>query len=236
MGQTPSIQAAKKIVGTINMGKIRFTTPEQEIILGEIKKNNFLQSNFYFTGGTALSSLYLHHRYSDDLDFFSQKKFDPQIIFTILQDWGKKHNFTFQARFVEVVYICNLVFKNKMNLKLDFSYYPYKKIEAGAIIEGIEVDSLLDIAINKLLTVSQRNEVKDFVDLYFLLQKFSVWDLNYGVRKKFKYEIDPILLASDFLKVEDFDYLPRMIKPLTVDGLKSFFREKAKDLGSKSIR
>lgn len=217
------------------MGEIQFTTPEQEIILGEIKQNTFLQSNFYFTGGTALSSLYLHHRYSDDLDFFSQKKFDNQIIYTILQDWSKKHNFIFQARFVEVVYICNLTFKNKTNLKLDFSYYPYKRRETGSIVKGIEVDSLLDIAINKLLTVSQRNEVKDFVDLYFLLQQFSVWDLIYGVKDKFKTEIDPLLLASDFLKVDDFDYLPKMIKPLTIYELRSFFVQKAKKLGSKSI-
>ncbi len=217
------------------MGKIQFITPEQEIILGEIKQNNFLQKNFYFTGGTALSSLYLHHRYSDDLDFFSQKKFDPQIIFTILQEWGRKHNFIFQARFVEVVYICDLTFKNKTNLKLDFSYYPYKRRETGTIVEGIGVDSLLDIAINKLLIVSQRNEVKDFVDLYFLLQQFSVWDLIYGVKEKFHTEIDPLLLASDFLKVEDFDYLPKMIKSLNIRKLKSFFVQKAKDLGNKSV-
>ena len=25
---------------------------------------------FYLTGGTALGRFYLHHRYSDDLDFF----------------------------------------------------------------------------------------------------------------------------------------------------------------------
>ena len=151
------------------MGEIQFTTPEQEIVLGEIKKNSFLQSSFYFTGGTALSSLYLHHRYSDDLDFFSRKKFDAQKIYTILQDWGKKYNFVFNSRLVDIVYICNLTFENKTSLKLDFAYYPYKRIETGNLVEGINVDSLLDIAINKLLTISQRDEVKDFVDLYFLL-------------------------------------------------------------------
>jgi hypothetical protein len=92
----------------------------------------------------------------------------------------------------------------------------------------------LDIAINKLLTVSQRNEVKDFVDLYYLLDKFSLWDLRSGVKEKFNIETDSILIASDFLKVEDFNFLPRMIKSLDIDELKLFFREKAKELGSKS--
>ncbi len=49
------------------MGKIQFISREQKIILDEIDKEEYLSSNFYFTGGTALSSFYLHHRYSDDL-------------------------------------------------------------------------------------------------------------------------------------------------------------------------
>lgn len=217
------------------MGKIQYATPEQKIILGEIAKNEFLRSNFYFTGGTALSYCYLHHRYSDDLDFFSQKKFDTQTILILLEDLSRQYHFTYKTRFVEVVLISNLTFNNKAELKLDFSYYPYKKMEKEIEINGLKVDSLLDIAINKLLTISQRDEVKDFTDLYFLLQKFSLWDLQYGVKTKFNMEVEPHLLASDFLKVEDFEYLPRMIKPLTVEKLKSFFREQAKELGKKSV-
>lgn len=32
---------------------------------------------------------------------------------------------------------------------------------------------------------------------------------------------------------EDFDYLPKMIKPLSLDELKTFFRQKAKEIGRK---
>lgn len=152
-----------------------------------------------------------------------------------MEKWSKKYNFTFESRFVEVVYIFTLVFKNKANLKLDFSNYPYKQLEKPVLIDNLLVDSLTDIAVNKLLTISQRNDVKDFVDLYYLLQQFSVWDLKEGVRIKFNMEIEPLLLAADFLKVEDFDYLPRMIKKLSLDELKFFFRQKAKEIGRKSI-
>ena len=31
---------------------------------------NLVETGFYLTGGTAASRGYLHHRYSDDLDFF----------------------------------------------------------------------------------------------------------------------------------------------------------------------
>lgn len=218
------------------MGKIHILTEEQQVILDVVRYSKFFQSNFYFTGGTALSTFYLNHRYSDDLDFFSQERFDQQIILTLVQEWSKKCKFSIKSsRFTEVVYVFILQFNNKKLLKVDFGYYPYKCIEEGVKQDDIKIDSLLDIAINKLLTVSQRYEVKDFVDLYFLLQKFSVWDLIEGVRIKFKMELEPLLLGADFLKVEEFDYLPRMIKPLTIEDLKAFFRQKALVIGKKSV-
>src|SRR3989338_7253647 len=192
------------------MGKIQLLTKEQQIILDEVSQNDFLRSRYYFTGGTALSAVYLQHRYSEDIDLFSQEKLDNQDIF-------------------------NLTFKNGVDLKVDFACYPYKRLGKGITLDGVETDSLLDIAVNKLLTVSQRTEVKDFVDLYFLLQEFTIWDLMEGVRAKFKIKTDPFLVAIDFLKVEDFEYLPKMIKDLDLETLKSFFRQKAKELSKRSV-
>ena len=126
-----------------------------------------------------------------------------------------------------------LKFNNTTTLKVDFGYYPYKQIEKPNELNGIKTDSLTDIAVNKFLTITQRNTVKDFVDLYFLLEKFTVWELIEGVRIKFRMQLEPFILASDFLKVEDFSFLPRMIAPLTLGELKSFYRQKAQDLGKK---
>lgn len=217
------------------MGKIQLQTREQKIILDQIKQSEFLRTRFYFTGGTALSTVYLHHRYSDDLDFFSEERFDNQTIFTLVEEWAKENDFTLEARFSEVVYMFNLIFNNHAQLKVDFGYYPYKRLKQGEIIDDIEVDSLLDIAVNKLLILSQRTDVKDFVDLYFLLKKFTVWDLIDGVKIKFRVKVDPLLLGADFLKIDDFDFMPKMIKPLTLDTLKSFYKQKAKDIAGKSI-
>lgn len=216
------------------MGKIQLVTKEQKNILDEIGKNDFLSSNFYFTGGTALSSFYLGHRYSEDLDFFSKDRFDPQIVEGIIEGLSKKYSFTFKSRFVEVVYKFDLIFNNSSTLKIDFAYYPYRQIEKPQLVNNLKIDSLLDIAVNKLFTISQRNDIKDFVDLFYLLKKFSLRDLREGVRLKFKMEIEPLLLASDFLKIEDFDYLPRMIKPITIEELQIFYREQAKKLGQHS--
>ena len=201
--------------------------------MAQVKKEPFFEQ-FYFTGGTALSAFYLQHRYSEDLDFFAPRKFDPQDVFDLIDLWSKEYDFTFTSEFHQVVYIFMLTFKNKEVLKVDFGHYSHKKIEKNNIIEGLKTDSLTDIAVNKLLTVVQRSSIKDFVDLYFLLGKLTVWDLIQGVRIKFRIELEPYILASNFLKVEDFDFLPRMILPLTLKDLKGFFREKAKEMGSKS--
>lgn len=216
------------------MGQIHLTK-EQKIILDQVKKDSFLTSRFYFTGGTALSSFYLNHRFSDDLDFFSEEKFDNQIILTLMHDWAENFNFTFETRLMEVVYIFDLKFKDGTRLKIDFGYYPFKRVEAGVKLDSLEIDSEFDIAINKLLTVSQRSDVKDFVDLYFLLKKYSLWDLIEGKKVKFNIKTEPFILGADFLKVEDFEQMPQMIKPLTIEKLRVFFRQKAKAISRKSI-
>lgn len=83
---------------------------------------------------------------------------------------------------------------------------------------------------NKLVVISQRSDIKDFVDLYFLLKRLSLWDLIHGAKKKFNLEVNPFLLASDFLKIIDFIYLPRMILPVTLDELRIFYEKRAKEL------
>ncbi len=218
------------------MGKVAIVTSEQKDLLDEFRKDSFLASNFYFTGGTALSLYYLQHRESVDLDFFSETPFKLEDVVIKIDSWKKSLKLS-SVSYLTVVntHIFNLIFPHKHKVKVDFNYYPYKRLEKQNVTHGIMVDSKLDIAVNKLLTVQQRTAVKDFVDLYFLLQDFTLWDLMEGVRVKFKIEMDPFVIGSDFLKVEGFDYLPKMITPLTLEELKSFFRQKAKELSKRSI-
>ena len=46
----------------------------QKRVLEELTKSP-LKEKFYWSGGTALSVFYLHHRQSNDLDFFSDTSF-----------------------------------------------------------------------------------------------------------------------------------------------------------------
>jgi len=230
-----SFSPSPALVGTFNMEQIPILTKNQKIILTELAKIEFIQKNFYFTGGTALAYFYLQHRLSEDLDFFSEKKFDNQPLISFFEDLRKKYHFQLKTEQIENVNSFYLYLPDKEKLKIDFNYYPFKRVRKSILKEGVWVDSLFDIAINKLITIIQRTDVKDFVDFYFLEPKFGVWDLIEGVRVKFRQKIEPYLLASDFLKVEDFEFLPRMVKPLSLEELKIFFRKLAKKVGMRAV-
>jgi len=115
----------------------------------------------------------------------------------------KKHSFTFESQWNEVVYVFTIRFSNGEILKLDFDHYPYQQIEAGMKEQRVIIDSEFDIAINKIVAITQRATVKDFVDLHFLLKKkYSLWDLIEGMKIKFH------------MGMETFTLLPRMMPSL----------------------
>ena len=210
-------------------------TPIQRIIFDEFSENSKLRKQFYFTGGTALSAIYLHHRESEDLDFFSETEFDNEDIEDFIEEIAKSKNL--QVRFTprERVRIFELIKKGKVEIKVDFGYYPYKRLKKGIKVNNVEVDSIRDIATNKLHTVTSRTEVKDFVDLYFLLKKFTFWDLLYGVKEKFRMELDLVWLAADLLKVKQFKYLPKMLIPLKLKEIQDFYETQAKKIGMRVV-
>ena len=93
------------------MGKI-FFTQKQKFIFDQVKNEDFFKSDFYFTGGTALSFFYLQHRYSEDLDFFSERKFSFAKTLELVRSWANKYSFTFTEQVSEVVHIFIIKFKN----------------------------------------------------------------------------------------------------------------------------
>ena len=211
-------------------------TGDQQIVLDHFRKHPNFPKLFYFTGGTALAIYYYHHRLSVDLDFFSEKKFSARSVNMFIASLEKKFGWKWTLRQPDENILVYTADTSDGLLKIDFNFYPYKRLNMGKIIDGIDVDSLQDIAANKLLTINQRSDVKDFVDLYYLLKDFTVWDLMYAVEVKFRFKLDPVMVAADFLKIEQFDILPKMKKPLTLAKLTTFYKKQARVLGSSFIR
>ncbi len=207
-------------------------TEQQQLALKLIADTN-LANHFYFGGGTVLSQYYLQHRYSEDLDFFSQEEFDPQDITISVKSLQKKlgfESFDFQNSFNRNLYF--LRFKDDHVLKLEFTYYPFEQVEQPKRIDGLMIDSVIDIATNKLFTIAQKPRGRDYFDLYTIIQKygFKIEDLRMKAKLKFDWHVDPLQLASRLFEVDAHLDDPIIIGKFNKRGVIDFFHKEAEKL------
>jgi hypothetical protein len=132
-----------------------------------------LPVEFYLTGGTALSRVYLNHRYSDDLDFFvnGSDKFKSQVDTIVKSLTGiklKPEIIQADEEFVRMN-----IREEQIMLKLDFvNDIPFRP-EAPVLTELYRfTDTPLNILTNKV-TALPRLEVKDIADIVFISLKYS---------------------------------------------------------------
>lgn len=210
----------------------KILTERQISLLKEIGKQAFLSKNFYLSGGTALAGFYLFHRYSEDLDFFSENEVDPMQINIFLKSIQKA--FKIKKIDFEQSYNRNLFFLHFDDeiLKVEFTYYPFPRVKEGQQKFGVAIDSLLDIAVNKLFTIYQRCKARDYIDLYSICIKenLSIKELIKTAKIKFDWHIDPIQLGTQFVKATEAEDYPHMIQNLTKEEWQNFFIEEAKKL------
>lgn len=205
-------------------------TPAQKKVIEAVSHEPHLK-DFYLSGGTALSAYYFKHRISDDLDFFCFDNPDMSYIHslgnTLSVSLGAK---TFRT---QRLYDRNLFFFTLKHeeLKIEFSKYPFFQLGKSMKEDGIRIDSLRDIAANKLMALLDRFDPKDFVDLYFLLQKFSLRRICRDAEKKFGTTIDNLFLGGELMKVRRIVSLPKMLIDIDVSTLQDFFTDLAKKLG-----
>lgn len=192
-------------------------------------------SNFYLSGGTALAAFHLRHRFSDDLDFFSFEPIDGQFLHKFIKCVEKKLGA--KSTRYERIFDRNLFFLklNDGELKIEFSQYPFKQLSKVELQRCLRVDSLRDIAANKLMALLDRFDPKDFVDLFFLLHQFSLEKIKKDAEKKFGSKIDNIFLGSELAKAQRIKALPMMLRPLTINELKVFFIELARQVGQNML-
>lgn len=212
--------------------KTGILTQRQIVILEKIKKDKFLIDNFYLTGGTALAAFYLGHRHSEDLDFFSENEFDIlnlDIFFNKIKKEIGISKIDFQQSYNRNLFFLHF---DEEVLKMEFTYFPFKRIESGGSIDDLKIDSLLDIAVNKLFTIYQRSKARDYIDLYFICAEkgFLINDLIKEAKIKFDWHIDPIQLGAQFIKASGVKDYPRMIKKIDNKEWQDFFIKEAKKL------
>ena len=221
------------------MGKT-ILTPKQSHFLERVQNESQITKRFYLTGGTALSEFYLQHRLSYDIDLFTEQE---EINQRVTESFLKK-----VSPVLSVVHIKRsqflglfsyvLVYSDKEELKVDFNYYPFPRIRKGTHYKNLVVDSVYDIAANKLHTIFMHPRSRDYLDLYFIMQRYnySLDKLILDAKAKFDWDIDRITLASQFLRVRDIDESAIVIVPFDKKEMDVFFLKLAKELEKKIFK
>ncbi|MEJ0104030.1 MAG: nucleotidyl transferase AbiEii/AbiGii toxin family protein [Bacteroidota bacterium] len=162
---------------------------------------------FYLVGGTALA-LQLGHRNSIDIDLFTRNNFEPGDIENALTN-----QFTFSATLARKGTLLAVV----NSIKTDFIKHDYELLYSPITEEGISFLSKEDIAAMKFHAIIQSGKrLKDFIDIYFLLQHFSMKQMIDFFSAKYKYS-NPMIAMKAVNFFDDIDENidpPKLLKPL----------------------
>ena len=126
-----------------------------------------LFKDYFLVGGTALA-LQIGQRNSIDIDLFGNCEINQPVFIDKLKNFGE----------VVVTQSTKNILITKVNgIKMDFVNYKYPILFNPLEIDNIRMLSSNDIAAMKLNAIAGRGSKKDFIDLYFLLKKFSMKEM-----------------------------------------------------------
>lgn len=218
------------------MGYKTILTPIQRKFLDLVQAESYLTKHYYWTGGTVLSEVYLHHRDSEDIDLFTEKN---EVHLPSIKDFVSISGAKLGAKGISYTRFLGLHtfifnFSNESQLKIDFNYYPFPRINTDQKWGKIAIDSVEDIAVNKVHTISVKPRSRDFIDLYFLL-KDKKWGLSLPrlinlAKAKFDWDINPLQMGENLAKIVTVKDLPRMLVPFNQKDMENFLLKLAKSL------
>lgn len=125
-------------------------------------------NDFVLVGGTNLA-LQLGHRYSVDLDFFTNNTFNAEQLESMLRE-----DYTLND---PQVMTGNTLIVEAENVKLDFIRFKYVFSFPFIREDGIVLLDIRDVAPMKIDAITARGKKKDFYDLFFLLQNFGLEEM-----------------------------------------------------------
>jgi len=175
---------------------------ERLSILPKLKK---IPSSFYLSGGTALA-LQLNHRISIDFDFFSPDAFDTQELI-------EKLSFdVFEGDSFKIVQEAENSLDIVTEKAVKISFFRYRYLPLFPLIQTpyFKVADKLDIGASKLIAIAQRSSQKDFFDLYYLLQHFSLEKIFDVAALKYP-SFNPVLYLKALTYFDDCDSTPPVL-------------------------
>lgn len=190
---------------------------ETRIVLEKIAQGNLIK-NFYLGGGTALA-LQLGHRESIDLDWFSRTAFSNSGLKEELSRLGKLEIIGEEDGTVNAILD---------GVKVSFLRYRYPLAFPLIDFEGIKLADERDIASMKIDAASSRGSKKDFIDIYFLLKKYSLDHLVAVFQKKYEgFDYNELHILKSLVYFEDAEKepMPKMLQPADWEDVKRTIRD-----------
>ncbi|MFA6273327.1 MAG: nucleotidyl transferase AbiEii/AbiGii toxin family protein [Candidatus Paceibacterota bacterium] len=193
--------------------------------------NLFSSGKWYLAGGTALA-LQTGHRQSVDLDFFTEEKnFDEKKTEKSLSD---------QGRWVTTSLDRGTIYGEFLGAKISLIAYPFFAPAVPMREYGnIRMAAPLDIAVMKVIAISQRGKKRDFFDLYWICQHISpLSEIIPLVHKQYVIGQNPTHILKSMMYFEDAedDPEPLIFFKANWKEVKDFFKKEIPIITKKLIK
>ena len=163
-------------------------------------------------GGTSLALQY-GHRSSIDLDFFGT--FDTDTSFCdILRRYGQLSIIKESSKIK--IYLLD-------GVKVDFVYYDYPWIGDSLQVDGLTLATPPDIAAMKVNAIEGRGSKKDFIDLYYLLQYYTLHEILGFYKQKYpEHSVFRALMSMSYFDDADVQPTPRLFTQVSWEDMKEY--------------
>jgi len=175
-----------------------FPPKQKQAFAWLVKQSDRLnKSHFYLAGGTSLA-LQIGHRQSVDFDFFSQSKECASQLQTWLE--GQKGSVLRDVG-------ANTIHAEIKNVKLSFiGAYKYPLIDDPVLCQTLRLASIKDIALMKLLALTHRATMRDYIDLAVIIRDhIPLGQLIQDSLKKYGKQLNPMIFLKALVSFEDID-------------------------------
>lgn len=205
-------------------------------------KHDFLRTffretqDFFLTGGSALGVFYFEHRYSYDLDLFTTQSIDWRFLERLFASVAEEIKAEYKSITKAPFFHRYELIRGDEREIVDFVIEKVPQIdEEKKKFDLIVVDTPLEIGINKICTLLGRTELKDIVDLYFLVE--SGFDVKSNIEKaKLKDGgVEPAILSFLLSQVDVSRVPDYMIKDVSSRDLEAFISRLIKELAELSF-
>ena len=144
----------------------------------------------------------LGHRTSKDLDFYTEKSFEG---IELIKDF--KENFPLEVK--EVGRAKDTVWLKIKNIDLSFFRYPYKLIRPLISYLTVDLSSPQDITAMKIEAIIGRGTKRDFVDIYYLMRKYSLKQILRFTQKKYSEAFNELNCLQALMYFKDAETLQK---------------------------